>query len=68
MDNSKLTWPPGDEQHSAQESVNVPMCERQDGEPGSPARDGDGECGEVDEGLGTGTGWVQDEERRVACP
>lgn len=44
------------------------MRERQDGEPGPPARDGDGKGGEIDQGLGTGAGRVEDEEGRVARP
>jgi len=61
-------WPPRNEQHAAQERVSIPLCERQDGEPGSPARNGDGKGGEIDERLGAGASRVQHEESRVARP
>ena len=62
------TWPPPDEEHGAQESVEVPLRYRRNGEPGPPARDGDGKRGKVDECFRARAGRVQDEESGIACP
>ena len=62
------TWPPPDEEYGAQESVAVPLGYRQCGEPGPPARDGDGKRGKVDECFRARARRVQDEESGIACP